>query len=65
MKTEARMKILSQACTDLQRLASIEPTLRDASTFAHTYIRCQILMLRSLSSQLWTNGGAQIYFSDV
>ena len=60
LKTEARMKILSQACTDLQRLASIEPTLRDASTFAHTYIRCQILMLRSLSSQLWTNGGAQI-----
>ena len=24
LKTEARMKILSQACTDLQRLASIE-----------------------------------------
>ena len=59
-KTEGRLKILTQATKDLEKVACIEPSLSDAATFAHTYIQCQILMVRSLSSQLWTNGGAQI-----
>ena len=49
LKNEAKLKVLSRSCQDLEKLASIEPSLGDAAIFAQTYIKCQILMLKCLS----------------
>ena len=51
LKTEAKVKVLSRSCQDLEKLASIEPSLGDAAIFAQTYIKCQILMLKCLSGE--------------
>ena len=51
LKTEAKVKVLSRSCQDLEKLASIEPSLGDAAIFAQTYIKCQILMLKCLSGK--------------
>lgn len=47
------LKILNRACTDLQKLSSIEPSLSDAAIFAQTWIKCQMLMLKCLSPKFW------------
>ena len=51
LKTEAKVKVLSRSCQDLEKLASIELSLGDAAIFAQTYIKCQILMLKCLSGE--------------
>ena len=56
MKNEARIKVLTRSCLDLDRLSSIEPTLKDAAIFASLYLKCQILMLKCLSGRFWNNG---------
>ena len=56
MKNEARIKVLTRSCLDLDRLSSIEPTLKDAAIFASLFLKSQILMLKCLSGRFWNNG---------
>lgn len=50
-----RIKLLERAIQDLKCLGSIEPGMRDATNFAHLYLQCQTLILKSLSTRFWTN----------
>ena len=65
LKAEAKLKVLSRSCQDLEKLASIEPSLGDAAIFAQTHIKCQILMLKCLSGKFWTNGKAHVMQSAI
>ncbi len=43
----ARTRLLQRASSDLDRLASIEPTLAGFARFAELYIQCQVPLLSS------------------
>jgi len=49
-----QLAVLSTATKELDRLASIDPVLRDPATFAHTYMTAQALFLRVIGSSCWT-----------
>ncbi len=55
-KIESRMKVLAQACKDLEKVSEIEPSISDAATFMKLYIKCQYYMLKSLMTRFWANG---------
>jgi len=48
------LTVLNTAITELLRLASIEPSLTDPSSFARMYIEGQTLFLRIVSDSSWT-----------
>jgi len=49
-----QLAVLATAIKELDRLASIDPVLRDPATFANTYMTAQALYLRVTANSGWT-----------
>ncbi len=50
-----RIKVLTRAAGDLERIGSIDPALAGPAKFAHLYLSCQRLFLKTLATRFWVN----------
>eukprot|EP00090_Calanus_glacialis_P002411 TRINITY_DN11803_c0_g1_i1.p1 TRINITY_DN11803_c0_g1~~TRINITY_DN11803_c0_g1_i1.p1 ORF type:complete len:952 (-),score=245.87 TRINITY_DN11803_c0_g1_i1:99-2909(-) len=59
MSSSRSLSVLHTSITELTRLANIEPSLGDPSSFARTYIEGQALYLRIVSDPSWAQASLQ------
>jgi len=59
MSSSRTLSVLNTSITELTRLANIEPSLVDPSSFARTYIEGQALCLRIVSDPSWSQASLQ------
>lgn len=59
MSSASQISVLSASCRELERVASIQPSISDPATFAKLYIESQIIYERIVRSHAWSHHSAQ------